>query len=129
MRGQFSRFFFLLETSIGAGGPGVAGRHCAAVRETSLNDDAGAQGQQSTKGETSTLEDITDAMTGITSSQLVLLTAGLPVTCGKKYLIMLKKKKGNEKLSSGKTLAHSSKSTITLVAKIFPFALALHPAL
>lgn len=35
----------LLETSIGAGGPGAAGRHCAAV-ETSLNGDAGAQGQQ-----------------------------------------------------------------------------------
>lgn len=73
MRGQFSLVsVFLLEMSTGAGGPGVADSHRAATRETSLNDEAGAQGQQSGEGETSTLEDIIDAMIGIIYSQLVL---------------------------------------------------------
>lgn len=73
VRGQFSLVsVFLLEMSTGAGGPGVVGSHRAATRETSLNDEAGAQGQQSGEGETSTLEDIINAMIGITCSQLVL---------------------------------------------------------
>lgn len=44
-------FIFLLKMNTGAGGPAAAGSHCAATRETCLNDEAVPQGQQSGVGE------------------------------------------------------------------------------
>lgn len=48
--------------NIATGGPGVAGSHCAAMRETSLNNEAGVQGSRLERERPSILEDIIDAM-------------------------------------------------------------------
>lgn len=62
--GQFSLVsIFPLEMNIATGGPGAAGSHCAAMREISLNNEAGVQGSRLERERPSILEDIIDAMT------------------------------------------------------------------
>lgn len=55
-------FIFLLKMNTGAGGPAAAGSHCAATRETCLNDEAVPKDSRVEWERPWILKDITDAV-------------------------------------------------------------------